>query len=493
MSSGRAHFKRGVFWIGLASLITRLLDIASYVVILVFLSPEELGLATLAWSVAVILESFNGLGLGTALVQAPSVDRRQWDSAYWFTVGLAFILVASISAASPFIASYYGSDILQPMIMVSALKLLFVGMALVPLQSLNRALKFKEIGFVETFATFLSSVIKILLAWQGFGAWALVMAHTGHGFFMMVGANIFHPFLPKLRFSLNAIRPMIIFGMKVATSGIIFHFYRNADFLLVGKFLGNEILGVYRVARDVAMTLAETVLKIVNRVSFPVFSRLADKVEELKEIFLWMQRNLALLLVPIVVILTFGSVDLMTLIGKEDWIAAAPAIQVLSWVAMLRGLAQMMPQLFHATGKPEYAIYDSLISLVVLMLTFTTFLAIWGDTLGVLSVCYAWLFSYPILIAFLLYFSRKVIPLSYQTYLSTFRHPLIVAVVCVIAVIPILIIRDQFSYSWLRFGLVFATVSGTFWAYLHFVLKIDFKRLIGPEEKHKSRNSTASV
>jgi O-antigen/teichoic acid export membrane protein len=473
----RSHIKRGLFWLGSASLAAQLFDLFSTFAVLWFLTKTDMGVATLAWTIAVIVESFNGLGVGTAMLQAPSISRRQLDSIFWYTTGLAALLVALISATSPLLAAYYDAPDLRNMIVLSASKLLFVGAALVPLQMMNRKLRYREIGAVQTLATFLAAALKVALAATGWGAWALVIAFFAQGVFTFLGAVVAEPFAPKFYFNFREIRDLVVFGAKVATSGIIYHFYRNADYLAVGRLLGNEALGVYRVAFDIAMTPAMTLLNIVNRTAFPVFSRLTERRQELAETFLWIQKNLGLLSMPIAIFIAFGAEDLMFVIGKSQWIAAAPAIRVLAAAAWLRCLAQTFPQLFHACGRPSFAVYDSLASLIVLGASFMGWLVVLGERLGILAVCYAWLAAYPILLSFLSILARRLIPLEPRAFFSILSHPFVIALLLNLLLFPITYFSPRLPFEHIvRLLVIGAITIVAFSLYLKLVLGIKLRR-----------------
>ena len=53
--------------------------------------------------------------------------------------------------------------------------------------------------------------------------------------------------------------------------------------VVVGGVLGMEALGIYRVAVEVAMSPTEAVLHVIRRVAYPVFSRVGQDKEALKE------------------------------------------------------------------------------------------------------------------------------------------------------------------------------------------------------------------
>ena len=65
---------RGLLWLGTSNLLSKVLDALSAIFVLRFLSKEELGLATLAWATTTLVESFNGLGIGGALIQSATAS-----------------------------------------------------------------------------------------------------------------------------------------------------------------------------------------------------------------------------------------------------------------------------------------------------------------------------------------------------------------------------------------------------------------------------------
>jgi O-antigen/teichoic acid export membrane protein len=105
--------------------------------------------------------------------------------------------------AAPWLASIWDNATLTPLIRASAIKLLFVGVALVPLSMLNRAMKFERIALANTLATFGSGLSTVVLAWSGFGAWAFVLGQLVYGLVIAVAAFALSPFRP-FRFSSHA-------------------------------------------------------------------------------------------------------------------------------------------------------------------------------------------------------------------------------------------------------------------------------------------------
>lgn len=405
------EIKRGFVWLGAASAVARVIDAFSTLVVLWFISREAMGLATLAWSVGVFLESFNGFGMATALVQAPSLDRETLASAFWYTMGIATVLVLSVFVCAPFLSDAWDAPTLTPLIRASSLKLLLVGLALVPLQISNRAMRFDRIAVITTLATLGSALSTIGLAALGFEAWALVLGQICYGVVLVVSAYVVEPYLPAFSFSVARVKPLAAFGARVATSGVLYHLYRNADYFFMGRYLGVAAVGLYRVGFDLAMTPTMTVLNVVNRAALPGYSRLQTNRTALAGAFSWTMRSLCLMLVPVTALLAFTAHDILALVDGGRWIDAADVTACLAWAALLRSLAHLFPPLFHASGRPAFAVYDSLLSAALLSALFIAALTWFGGSHGVIVMGWAWLIAAPLLLAALYAFARTLVPL----------------------------------------------------------------------------------
>lgn len=475
--------KQGLVWLGTASALMRVFELLTTLAIWWLLTKEQIGLAALSWSIAVVLEAFNGLGVGTALVQAKEVSRGQLNSLFWYTLGLAGVCAGGIIVGSPWIAGFFETPGLQPLIVVSSLRLVTMAVALIPLQILIRELRFKEVALVQTAALGLASLLKILLAYLGFGEWALVVAYAAEGGFVMVGVWILRPLWPRLTFAFREIRDMIVFGVKVAASGILYHGYRNLDSMFIGKLFGPEVLGVYKIAFDLAMLPATAVLDVVNRSAFPVYARLAQDKAALKDAYLWMVRNLALLVAPIVLFMFFGGREILLLIADGKWLAALPSLQILVWAALLRCLAQITPQLFHGAGRPSFAVVDSVTTMVSIALSLWLTTTLFGPTLGVQSAALSWLVTYPLVITVLVVLTQHIVRIKPSEYLKTFQGPVVmvaallpvlagVSAVLPAGIHPIVALLVKAGAELLVFGLV-----------LRFGFKVTLRTLVGKETK----------
>jgi O-antigen/teichoic acid export membrane protein len=348
---GQDQVKRGLLWLGSATLAARVLDAVATFVVVSVLTKEQMGLSALALSACTILESLSGIGIGSALVQAKEVSAREESSLFWLTsavgVGLGLILLG----LAPLLAYTYDQADLLPLVAGSSLKLVLVGISVVPLQLLSKRLGFREIGTVQTLSSLGEGVVKIALALSGAGAWALVIGNVARGFVLLAALWTFSGFRPQFHFALDETKRFVRFGLQVAGSGLLYYVYKNADYFLVGKLLDIEALGLYRVAFDVAMQPTDTIITVVGRVGFPVYSRLSHDLRALRATIASNTRSLFLMVAPLAALIFFCAEQLFEVVGEGRWLGAVPAVQILVWAGLLRAATTMFPQVYVAMGK----------------------------------------------------------------------------------------------------------------------------------------------
>ncbi len=470
----RAQLRRALGWYGSATLLMRVVDVASTIVVLHYLSKDDLGLASLCLGITITAEALSGFGVSGAIVQAEHVSAPQQSSLFWWCMAVALVLAMIVWLGADPIARYYEAPRLGPMVAVSGLKLLTVGAAIVPLHMLSRALRFKQVSVVQASASLAETVTKLSLAVIGFGAWALVVSNVLRGLFLLLALLIVVRFVPKLRFRRNEIAPFVSFGVRASLASLVSEAARNVDYFLIGKYLGVSTLGVYRVAFDVAMTPAEAIAQPISRVSVPLFSRLALEPQRMPDAFLRSTRYLLALTGPVALFLSFAGEDLLTLIQAGAWLEAMPALGVLCWAAVMRVMTRMFSNVFVACGRPDLALLEAGLTLMVLAASMIALLQLGAAQLGMLAVCYAWLLAYPILFSVLWRFARQVMELRLETYaraLAPIIAGLIVTAGTTATALAMLAELHPSASAITRLACVAAVVLATFTAFMRWGLR----------------------
>jgi O-antigen/teichoic acid export membrane protein len=426
MDSQQRHLSRGFNWLGGATIIARVVDFSTILVVLAFLTKEQVGVASLVISIGMIVESLDGLGTGDALVQASAVSSLQRDTLFWFVLGAAVLVGVLTILAAPLIEAVYGVTGMAGYFVMIAAKQPLVGAAVIPLAMMNRDLQYERIAMVNVGATFAAAMVRLALAMSGAGTWALVIGFAASGFFTLIGAWIAKPFRPHLQFRMPEIATLLRFGTLSAASNAFEQTFKNIDYLLVGWFYGAASLAVYRVAFDVAMEPAMAVGTLVNRTALPVFAKVAAIKRDLAQTLTWSLERLVLLTAPLSAGLMLAADPLTALLHDDQghsYAAAALPLKILAAAALLRVTAFLLLPVMMGSGRPGTAARLSAATLVLL----GGGILIGGVNLpaptGIVAVSAVWLVVYALLLLWGAAYLRRHWDIEVATLARAFMAP----------------------------------------------------------------------
>lgn len=426
MSEHVDNLRRGFNWLGSASIIARVVDFSTVLLLLTLLSKEQIGTASIVLSVGMVVEAVNELGIGESLLQSRAASRLQLDSACWLVMVTAFVLAGIVIAASPLVEAAYSLPGMALLFIPIAAKQPLVAAALLPLTLLNRELKYERIAVINVAATLGAALTRLVLALAGAGPWALVIGFSAHALFVLAGAQLSRPYWPRMQFDRLSVRPLLNFGLSAAASNAFQQLFKNVDFLLIGWIYGPAQLAVYRLAFDIAMEPAVAVGDLINRTSFPVFSMVLSVGDDLKPSFLWSLRRLTMIVAPLMAALALVAVPLTGLIHDsqgQSYAAAALPLQILAFAALLRVLLQVHYPLLLASGRAVTALALSAVTLLLLCAgILAAGLNLPPDT-GIVAVSAVWLLVYPPLLIWSLRDLRRVCDIRLRDLAGAFTVP----------------------------------------------------------------------
>jgi O-antigen/teichoic acid export membrane protein len=464
MATHRRHLGRGFNWLGGATLIARITDFSTIIIVLLYLTKQQMGIGSLVISFGVVVEAFDGLGTGDALVQAESISRKQLDSLFWFILGAAILMAILTLASAPLVQEIYGSAGMAAYFVAVAAKQPLVGAAVIPLALLNRELRYERIAVINVAATFGAALTRLGVALAGGGAWALVSGYTASGVFILAGALLARPFLPSLSFRMAPILPLVRFGLRSASANVFEQISKNIDYLLVGWFYGAAQLAVYRVAFGVAMEPALAVGTLVNRTALPVFARVAAVRAHLAETLVWSLQRLTTLVAPFMVALILMAVPLTALLHDSQgnsYAGAALPLQILAAAAILRVTSQLLTPVLMGSGHPGKAAGLSIATLALLATGILTAGFSFRAHDGIIAVSATWFAVYPLLLCWGVWYLRRHWQIGLRDLLRPFLAPGI-GIAAMVAVTTAVRIATRPPDPELRIGIVLAVAGLTY-------------------------------
>lgn len=275
---------RGASATTLAQLFGLAIQIISTVILARLLTAVDFGLVTMVTTISLLLMNAGGNGITEAILQRKDLDHSLASNLFWINVGTGFVLTVAFCAAGSLMAWFYGNPRVAPIAFALSLTIILTSFSVLHLALLMRSMRFFEVYANQLFSRLVSVVVSVLLAWAGWGYWALVVGAVVQPLAEGVGAWSLCQWIPGLPRRVSGTGSMVRFALNVYGRFSFNYLSRNVDNLLVGWRFNAVALGFYKKAYDLFSFSA--ILKSYSPVAVSAMSRLSNDPERFKRHFL---------------------------------------------------------------------------------------------------------------------------------------------------------------------------------------------------------------
>jgi lipopolysaccharide exporter len=359
----------GVAWQGLSYLLGKLLILLSTIVLARVLTPTDFGVVGLALVFIAYIEGITDLGVAEALVYMPA-DHERNDAALVLSIGWSAALMAAAMVAAPFVARFFHRPDITTMFRVLSLSLLVRGLAEVPEALLRKSLRFRQRLKADLGRVLAQGIVSIVLAFAGFGPWAIVYGYLSASIVWTTVAWALVPYRPGRRFWVSIqrkSRPLLAFGIPAAGNVLLLSVLFDLDYLIVGRRLGAQPLGWYTLAFRIPELVIINVFYVLSAVAFPIFSKAQAEIERLRRGYVrsieiqgayGVGAGIGLAMVaPMAIHVIFGS----------KWEHSIVPLEALALYAAFRALGVGSIDVYKATGRPHLAFWLSVARLAAVL------------------------------------------------------------------------------------------------------------------------------
>jgi O-antigen/teichoic acid export membrane protein len=190
---------------------------------------------------------------------------------------------------------------------------------------------------------------------------------------------------------------------------------------------------------------------------------------------------------PLCLLIGFMGPNLLAVIGKTNqWVGGGTALSILCVAACLRCIDQFFPQLFAAAGRTTFSIIESSLSTVVFCGLIFLGLYLFGDDIGILAVCAAWVLGYVIIFVPLWMMTTRIVPLTLWRFLvSSFKNAVLGTSITAVALTGALFALARFDLQPLPQLLVLGAIGvPVYLAWLRLGLGIDPRSFFRIKKDH---------
>lgn len=432
----------GIKWSSISQFIRTGTQVITSVILARLLLPEDFGLLGMALVFTGLVAIFNDMGIGSAIVQKQDLNQKSLSSIFWFDLFLGVLTVSFIILIAPLVSRFYNQHSLTSIISAMSISFLFTSLAMVQNSLLLKELKFKKLALLELTSTILASILGISLAYLKYGIWSLVFQNISMNLIYTVLIWITESWIPEIYFSWKDIKSIIGFSSNLSGFNLLNYFARNADYLLIGKFLGATALGYYTLAYTIMLFPLSNISSVLTKVMFPTLSQIQHDNSKFKLFYLKSTKYIAFLSFPMMLGLFVIADEFILTIYGEKWIPVIFLIKILSIVGLMQSIGTTVGSIYLAKGRTDWMFLWGLFSSIIVVSSIFVGLR-WG--INGVAICYAFatlLLTYP---SFALPF--RLIDLKFIDFILNLKKEIITSLIMFMIVMASVTIQRNYFLS----------------------------------------------
>lgn len=358
---------RNVGWLGIAELINRIFRLGTTVTLARIFSTEDYGLMAIIYMTYELITVFlHRGGVAAKVIQADEYEVKELaNTAYWlqWIVCVTFFLLQC--GASFLLAWFYGNQQLILLLSVTASVHLLVPLCAIQLALIERENRLKVIALCNVAQSIISNTVIVSLCFLGVGIWSIVWAILLAQLAWIAIAWKNHDWQPPKHFQLKDWQKIINYSKNIVGIELLNKLRLNLDYLIVGRFLGMEQLGLYFFAFNAGSGITMNIVNTFMSALFPYLCAARENTQKLKKDYFHSLKTLALIVIPVVVLQSALSTWYVPIIFGEKWTSAVPILILICLSVIPYTFKQASTWLLNAMDRSQATLYFDLIFTVV--------------------------------------------------------------------------------------------------------------------------------
>jgi PST family polysaccharide transporter len=367
------RFIRNVGWLGGSDLFIRISYLATTVVLARLLTKTDYGMVAIITTVSELMFVFTRVGIGLKLIQADAEAENFDDlcnSAYWLNwVVFLGLFVAQCLIAFP-VSWFYPETQGKLVLPICVLALSYL---IIPIASTQASLTVKEnrlkvMALSNSVQLTFNNLVSIAFAFLGMGIWAVILPKV-------LGTPIWvymfytnHSWRPSKPFTTKYWGDFLKFGKNILGVQLLKTLRNNLDYLIVGRFIGLEGLGLYYFAFNAGLGISLSIINGINASLYPHLCEVRDNWSKFQQQYFKSLKAIALILVPVVLTQSLLAPFYVPIIFGQKWVAGIPILILICLSAIPRPFADAASSLLTAVDRPQIDLYWNVIFTILFVL-----------------------------------------------------------------------------------------------------------------------------
>lgn len=365
----RKQLFNGLAWTVFEKFSVQIIQFVISVILARLLSPKDYGLIGMVVIVTAVANVLVLSGLTTSLVRSLKVETIDYNTVFWYNLGMSVFLTVIIFWGASSIAVFYDTPELSLLIKVLAFNLVVGAMGAVQIAILSKEMNFKKLSLAQVPGTLVGGIAAVVCAYLGCGVWSLVVYSMATSIIKTSILFYLSRWRPSLSFSRVSFKNHFSYGLPLMGSNLLNTVFREGNKLFVGKVFMAADLGHYVRAetfRDLPINNISTTLSVVL---FPYLAKQQDDKVVLIGTYRKLMALIVFLLSPILLYSSLYANEIFLLIFGPKWDLAAELFMFLSIAGVFYPLIAQNNNLVAVLGRSDIVFKSEVFKKILLIIS----------------------------------------------------------------------------------------------------------------------------
>lgn len=390
------HVYKSIFSSMYAKYIAYAVQFSSLMILTRLFTPEQFGVIAAIQVFYIFFQILTEAGLSTAIINLKKLNTSERDGIFGLSIFIGFAAGSAFYILSPLIIIFYDINELDKVIPYTTLAIIFSAWLVLPQALLQRQQLFSTISISICIAEF-TSLLYIYLSINKIDPITALASRLPIvvliNFFMLYYFSKNTEFKrPKIGLKFQSVRKLLNTSNYQLGFNLLNFLSRNLDNILVGKFFGPSMLGIY----DRSYMLMRYPLQLLSFAMSPAIQpALRDHINEPNKVYDFHQDlvfKLSIIGTLCGLIFYFYAEIIISIAFGKQWINAANVIQILALSIPAQVVLSTSGSFFQAFNRTDLLFKCGLFSSTVNVTAIS--IGIWLGTLEYL--CWSILISFHI-------------------------------------------------------------------------------------------------
>lgn len=324
----------GVAWNIAEKIGSTLLQAIVSIIVANRIMPDDMGIIAVLTVFVTLSQVVIDSGFSQTLIRKANATAEDFKAVFRFNLIASLALYAILTATTPWVASYYGWELIRKVAPVLYLLLPLNALCVIQNTIMVKEFRFAQLSTIIFFSSLISGILAIVMALTGFGIWSLV----GQRVSMMATKAILlwwkSPWRWRRDIRTGSLREMTPYSLRLIATDMITAIYNNIAQLFIGKIYSADMLGYYNQAQKLKDMPVNATMQSIQSVTFPALAKISDNPTKFDEGYRRVLMLTAFIMLPVMTGLIATADDIYMLLLKPQWHPAIPYFRIMCLIGI---------------------------------------------------------------------------------------------------------------------------------------------------------------